>query len=116
MRVLLDHDVPHGLRPRFPEECEVVTAQYRGWSDYDDDELLAAVEGTFAVLLTLDTNLVYQQDVSSWEIGVVIIDVYPIVPSHLDRHMEKVRSALSIAAEDLGTVVVQEDGIDLLSP
>ena len=97
----------------------MVTAQYRGWSDYDDDELLAAAEGTFAVLLTLDTNLVYQQDVSSWEIGVVIIvviiDVPPIVPSHLDRHMEKVRSALSIAAEDLGTVVVQEDGIDLLS-
>jgi len=60
MRVLLDHDVPHGLRPRFPDECEVVTAQYRGWSDYDDDELLAAAEGLFAVLVTLDTNFVHQ--------------------------------------------------------
>jgi hypothetical protein len=57
-----------------------------------------------------------RQDVSSWEIGIMVIDVHPIVPSHLDRHMEKVRSALSIAAEDLGTVVVREGGIGLLSP
>jgi hypothetical protein len=30
MRVLLDHDVPHDLRLKFPKECEVVTAHYQG--------------------------------------------------------------------------------------
>ena len=116
MRVLLDHDVPHGLRPQFPEECEVVTAQYRGWSAYDDDELLAAAEGSFAVLVTLDTNLVHQQNVGSREIGIVIIDVHPIVPNHLERHMGTIHSALSIAAEERGVVWIREDGIDLFSP
>lgn len=115
MRVLLDHDVPHGLRVHFPKEHEVITAQYQGWEDYDDDELLKTAEGEFAVLVTLDTNLVYQQDVGSREIGVIVVDLHPVVPSHLERHMEKVRGALSIAADEMGAVVVREGGIDLLA-
>lgn len=91
MRVLLDHDVPHGLRPRFPEECEVVTAQYRGWSDADDDELLAAAEGSFAVFVTLDTHLVHQQNVGSREIGIVIVDVHPIVPTLFSSTLQVLR-------------------------
>ena len=113
MRVPLDHDVPHELRPQFPDEYEVVTAQYRGWSDYDDDELLGAAEREFAVLVTLDTNLVHQQDVSVREVGVVIIDVHPIVPTYLERHMGKICSALPIAAGEQKTVVVREDGISV---
>jgi len=54
MRVLLDHDVPHGLRLQFPNEHEVVTAQYQGWADLDNGDLLQAAEGEYAVLVTLD--------------------------------------------------------------
>ncbi|WP_103028043.1 DUF5615 family PIN-like protein [Salinibacter altiplanensis] len=115
MRVLLDHDVPHSLRSEFPDEHEVVTAQYQGRADLDNGDLLRAAEGKYGVLVTLDTNLIHQQDVQAREIGVVIIDVHPIVHDHLQRHMGKVRSALPIAAEEQRTVVVQEDGIGLLS-
>jgi predicted nuclease of predicted toxin-antitoxin system len=115
MRVLLDHDVPHGLRPEFPDEYEVVTAQYQGWADLDNGDLLQAAEGEYTVLVTLDTNLVHQQEVGTRDIGIVIIDVHPIVPDHLERQMGKVRSALTIAAEGQRTVVVWEGGIDLLS-
>jgi hypothetical protein len=45
MRVLLDHDVPHGLRLQFPDEHEVVTAQYQGWADLNNGDLLQAAEG-----------------------------------------------------------------------
>jgi predicted nuclease of predicted toxin-antitoxin system len=40
MKVLLDHNVPHELRPLFPEEHDVYTAQYLGWADYEDDQPL----------------------------------------------------------------------------
>lgn len=113
MKVLLDHDVPHSLRSQFPSEQEVVTAQYRGWAGLDDDELLSAAEAEFTVLVTLDTSLVHQQNVRRREIGVVVIDVHPIVPHALERHMEKVNRALSVAAEGNRTVVVREDGIAL---
>lgn len=115
MRILLDHDVPHDLRPKFSEACEVVTAQYQGWANHDDDQLLSAAEKKFDVLVTLDTNLAHQQNVRSREIGVVVIDVHPVLPSHLDRHMSKVNSVLSIAAEEQRTLVVHENGIDILS-
>lgn len=116
MRILLDHDVPHSLRFQFPEEHEVVTAHYQGWADYDDDVLLAAAEEAFAVFVTLDTNLAYQQNIRSYEIGVVVIDLHPIVPDHLERHMGTISDALPIAAEDQGVVIVRDYGIDRLSP
>lgn len=115
MRILLDHDVPHALRHQFPDEHEVITTQYRGWEDYDDDELLLAAEEEFAVFVTLDTSLGHQQNIRSYEIGVVVIDIHPIVPKHLEKHMEKVNSVLSIAAEERGLVVVREDEITVLA-
>ena len=115
MRVLLDHDVPHSLRSQFSGENEVVTAQYQGWADYDDDELLSAAESEFAVFVTLDTNLIHQQNVRSLEMGVVVIDIHPVVPGHLEKHIGTVNSAVPIAAEGEGVVVVREDGIAFLS-
>jgi predicted nuclease of predicted toxin-antitoxin system len=112
MRILLDHDVPHGLRRKL-SGYEVVTAQHQGWADLNDDALLDAAEGEFAVLVTLDTNLIHQQDVGARELGVVIVDLHPVVPDHLTRHLENVRSALPIAAKEQSAVVVREDGIDI---
>jgi hypothetical protein len=45
----------------------------------------------------------------------VIIDVHPIVPTYLERHIGKICSALPIAAEEQETVVVREDGISVPS-
>lgn len=116
MRVLLDHDVPHGLRSQFSDEHEVITAQYQGWASYDDDQLLSAAEKEFDILVTLDTNLAHQQNVRSREIGVVVIDVHPVLPGHLERHMSNVSSAISIAAEKQKTLIVREGGIDVPPP
>lgn len=64
----------------------------------------------------METNLVHQQNVRARELGIVVIDVHPIVSDHLKRHMGKVNSALSLAAEEHGTVVVRVDGISLRFP
>lgn len=114
MRVLLDHGVPHSLRAEFREDCTVVTAEYRGWANLDDSDLLSAAEEEFAVLVTLDTNLTHQQAVQTRKLGIVVIDIHPVVPDHLKRHLGKANSALSLAAEKQEIVVVCEDGISFL--
>ncbi len=110
MRVLLDHDVPHELRSHFPDTCDVETAHYRGWAEYDDDQLLTAAESMFSVLVTLDTSLVYQQNVRPREIGVILIDIHPITPDHLLEYMDEVENALPVAAEDHTSFAIREDG------
>lgn len=111
MRSLLDHDVLHSLRDRLPEEHEVITAQCQQCQggDYDDSELLSLSERHFDVFVTLDTDLAHQQ-----QVGIVVIDVHPIVSKRLEQHIGKVNSALSAAAEEQKVVVVREDGNDVL--
>lgn len=41
----------------------------QGRADLDNGELPQAAEGEYAVLVTLDTNLIYPQDVGTREIG-----------------------------------------------
>jgi hypothetical protein len=53
---------------------EVTTAHERGWSQLKNGELLdiAEKEG-FAVFLTTDANLKYQQNLSSRKIAIVVL-------------------------------------------
>ena len=101
MKVLLDHNIPHALRSHFPDECEVYTAQYLGWQDYEDDRLLStAIEHGFSLLVTLDTNLKDQQPLGHWSIGVIIFDIHPATPPHFVRRMQDIRSVLFDVAEN----------------
>jgi len=110
MRVLLDHDVPHGLRPHFPDVYRVETAQYRGWGDYDDDQLLDAAEEDYSVLVTLDTNLVYQQKVDARKIGIILIDIHPVFPDHLLEYMDLIAQYLPVAGDKYRSIAIREEG------
>jgi len=101
LKVLLDHNIPHALRSRFPEECEVHTAQYRGWEDVDDKKLLtAAEEEGYGVFVTLDSSLPAQQNLEDRAIGIVVLDVHPATPSRLEARMDEVNDHLTAVAED----------------
>ena len=55
-------------------EHEVETAHERGWSQLTNGELLDAAEREgFAVLVTTDTNLKYQQNLESRRLAVVVL-------------------------------------------
>jgi predicted nuclease of predicted toxin-antitoxin system len=110
MRVLLDHDVPHGLRPHFPDAYRVETAQYRGWGDYDDDQLLDVAEADYSVLVTLDTNLVYQQKVDARKIGIILIDIHPVFPDHLLEYMDLIAQCLPVAGDKYSSIAIREEG------
>ena len=73
MRVLFDQGTPAPLRLLLPDH-EVSTAYERGWSTLRNGELLTAAEGQgFQVLVTTDTNLKYQQNLTPRRIAIVVL-------------------------------------------
>lgn len=90
MRVLLDENLPRKPAGHLPgHECRSVVEC--GWSGKKNGELLVLAEQQFDVLLTLDKNLPYQQDLSSGRISVLMLrgrsnriqDLLPAVPACL---------------------------------
>ena len=73
MRVLFDQGTPVPLR-RLLTQHEVITAHERGWSQLKNGELLDSAEKEgFAVLVTTDVNLKFQQNLASRKLAIVVL-------------------------------------------
>lgn len=72
-RVLLDENVDRLLKPHFPTEVDVATVAEQKWQGISDAELLRRADGTFDVLVTMDQSLPYQQNLSAFEMAVVVL-------------------------------------------
>jgi hypothetical protein len=73
VRVLFDQGTAAPLRLLLPQH-DVVTAHERGWSQLKNGELLDAAEREgFAVLVTTDANLKYQQNLTSRKLAIVVL-------------------------------------------
>jgi hypothetical protein len=100
-RLLLDHNVPKGVRSILSEH-EVVTAYQMGWSALTNGKLLDAAErGGFHTLLTGDRNLVYQQNLAQRSIAIVALTTTHWPTLRANAHA--VQEAVERAAE--GTYV-----------
>lgn len=91
MRVLLDENLPHRLRHLRPGH-DVVSVEYLGWKATRNGALLArAASGGFAVLVTKDQGIAYEQNLTTLPVAVVILqaksnklaDIRPLVPQLL---------------------------------
>ncbi len=91
MRVLLDEQLPRQLGP-FLIGHEIRTVQEESWAGFKNGALLtAAEEAGFAILLTGDQNLQFQQNLAMRTLGVVVLcgasnaleDLLPLVPNAL---------------------------------
>jgi hypothetical protein len=89
MRVLLDECVPRPLRRQFPTH-DVWTIRDMGWAGKKNGELLALMAANgFEVLLTVDRNLRFQQNLAAAGVAIVIMvaatnrlpDLVPLLPS-----------------------------------
>jgi hypothetical protein len=69
---LLDENLPRRLR-RDLTEFSVRTVQEEGWTSYANGQLLGRAQDRFDVLLTADRRLQYQQNLTRFNIGVVVI-------------------------------------------
>ncbi len=106
MRILLDENMDRKLRDAFKAEHDVTTVRDHGWSGKKNGDLLRAAEAEFDVLVTLDTNMQHQQNLSLYNLAVVLIsapsnrrkDILPAMPA-VNQILAQVQSgALYIVA------------------
>ena len=73
MKILLDHCVPRPLRRELPGH-DITTVREMGWEALKNGKLLEAAQAAgFVVLLTVDQNLRYQQNLQGRAIAVVVM-------------------------------------------
>lgn len=72
MRILLDECIDRRLAKEI-EGHEVVTVPQAGWAGIKNGELLALAQQQFDVLVTVDRNLSFQQNLPQFNIAVVIL-------------------------------------------
>jgi hypothetical protein len=90
VRVQLDECLPRRLKRELAGH-DARTAPEMGWASKRNDELLALAAAEFDVFLTADRNLSYQQDVSMFDIALVVLvarsnrieDLRPLAPQIL---------------------------------
>ena len=82
------------LRRKLPE-FEIRTVQEQGWGAFKNGELLRRAEGHFDVLLTADRRMQYQQNLTGFGIGVVVIVTPRLQLQVLEVAIEPLRQAIS---------------------
>ena len=89
-RLLLDANMPHGLRPLLSAH-DVETAYHMGWGRLTNGHLLAAAEaGGFEVFITADRNIRYQQNLAGRQISIIELST---------THWETIRDNITSLAE-----------------
>lgn len=103
MRVLFDQGVPVPLR-RHLDGHDVDTAFERGWSSLGNGDLLSQAEDAgYALLITTDQNLRYQQNLDDRAIAILVLmsTSWP----RLQTRLNEIRDAVTGSAPGDYTVV-----------
>ena len=73
MHVLLDENLDWRLVRYFDADFQVTTVSRQGWKGKRNSELLQQAEAVFDVLLTMDRSIEHQQNLSKYNIGIILI-------------------------------------------
>ena len=73
-RVLLDECLPRPMR-RDRAIFEVETVQGAGFAGLQNGALIAAINGRFDVLVTVDSSMRFQQNLSAIQFGIIVLSV-----------------------------------------
>lgn len=96
MKILLDHNVPHGLRTELAQH-EVHTAAYQGWDELENGDLLeAAASHGYHMLITCDQGIPYEQDLNRYDVTLVTImnGDWNVIRQNIDRVSERIETAV----------------------
>jgi predicted nuclease of predicted toxin-antitoxin system len=91
MKILLDECIDRRLAREFGD-YEIKTAPQMGWAGIKDRELLILAASVFDVFITADRNLSFQQNLSPFDLSLIVLqaqsnrlaDLKPLVPKILD--------------------------------
>jgi hypothetical protein len=91
MKVLLDECVTHYLKRDFVGH-EVFTVEEAGFKGLKNGQLLQAASGQYEVLVTVDQNLKYQQNLKTFEIAIIVLranrSTYPMLKPLMPQVLE----------------------------
>jgi uncharacterized protein DUF5615 len=96
MRILLDECVDPRVKTLLPQH-EVRTVHEMGWDQLADGPLLLLAQEDFDVLISIDRNLEFQQNLKKLRLGVILI----AIPKNQLIYYESVAAELRLAI--LGT-------------
>ena len=95
IRILPEQNAPLGLR-RSLAQYEIVPARRMGWAEIDNGTLIrAAQEAGFAIMITCDRNIRYQQNLTDWRIALIELTTgtWPVLRNQLDLVVEAIEAA-----------------------
>ena len=75
MKILFDNCTPATLRRHFVN-YEVTLAAERGWEEYRNGNLLEIAQHEFDVIISVDTNIKYQQRLEEYEIALIVLRAF----------------------------------------
>jgi predicted nuclease of predicted toxin-antitoxin system len=100
MRILLDNCVNHRLSKVLPE-FEAAHARQFGWEELSNGVLLtAAEEAGFRVIITVDKNFSYQQNLIGRKVNLVTIDARSITFVGLETLLVPLKQTLQRIDEE----------------
>jgi hypothetical protein len=94
MRILFDHGTPFPLRGTLTGHS-ITRTQDLGWDRLSNGELLTAAEQAgFALLLTTDKNIRYQQNLAARTIAILVLGTsqWPVLRLHVQRIADAVNA------------------------
>ena len=89
MRILLDENLPADLAAELAGH-EVATVTHLGWQGIKNSELLRRAQGRFDVLVTMDRNLEFQQNIAGFEVTILVL----LAPSNRMVHLRPLVPAI----------------------
>ena len=106
MKVLLDECVTKHLKREFPAH-EVSTVEEVGLKGLKNGRLLQSVAGKYDVLVTVDRNLTYQQNLKLFSLAIIVLAAKRNTYAALQPLMTQVLTALDkIKAGDVVVIRV----------
>lgn len=109
MRILFDHNLPHGLRTILSKQGghEIMTAAYLGWHELRNGRLLRKAEDSgMKVLVTGDRTLIHEQNLAGRRLAIVVLSTnnWHILKGHVVQILVAIENALpgSVQSIDCG--------------
>ena len=104
MKLLLDECIDRKLAREFVN-YEVKTVPQMGWAGVKNGQLLTLAEAQFDIFITVDRNLSFQQNLSQFDIAIIVLHVPSNRLADLKSLVPKVLTILDIASKGQATVV-----------
>lgn len=95
MNVLLDHCVPKPLKRELFDLGTIRHTSDVGWGGLSNGELLREAEKGFEVFLTTDKGQRFQQNITSFDLGFIVVRVFRNSLPEITKFLPEIRQAIA---------------------